>query len=154
MSVQAQSVAATFPVSDMAAQPKGSALNGSNEKDPNIILPPPDIRQIIDKTADFVARNGTAFEDKIRESGQNSQKFAFLNTYDPYHHYYEQKILEFKIVHQQNLRAGFSGGTTPAHPASVGTAGPQQTKSSKSVPTEPPELAFTYPSRSVSAVDL
>lgn len=32
-----------------------------------IIYPPPEVRNIVDKTASFVARVGSAFESKIRE---------------------------------------------------------------------------------------
>ena len=32
-----------------------------------LILPPPEIRSIVDKTASFVARNGEQFEQKIKQ---------------------------------------------------------------------------------------
>ena len=33
-----------------------------------LILPPPEIRSIVDKTASFVARNGEQFEQKIKQA--------------------------------------------------------------------------------------
>lgn len=58
-----------------------------------LILPPPDIRAVVDKTATFVARNGRSFERKI--AGETaSAKFAFLRPSDPYHAYYEHKLRE------------------------------------------------------------
>lgn len=58
-----------------------------------LILPPPDIRAVVDKTAQFVARNGRSFERKI--AGETaSAKFAFLRPADPYHAYYEHKLRE------------------------------------------------------------
>jgi splicing factor 3A subunit 1 len=62
-----------------------------------IIIPPPEIRAIVDKTAQFVARNGKSFETKILSSGEGkTAKFNFMKQYDPYHAYYEQKIREFE----------------------------------------------------------
>lgn len=59
-----------------------------------IIKPPPDLRAIVDKTAQFVARNGRSFERKI--AGETaSGKFSFIKPSDPYHGYYEFKVLEF-----------------------------------------------------------
>jgi len=57
-----------------------------------LIYPPPDIRQIVDKTASFVARNGIQFESKIKSDERSNTKFAFLNESDPYHAYYRMKI--------------------------------------------------------------
>lgn len=60
-----------------------------------IIYPPPELRNIVDKTASFVARNGTDFEARIRQNEANNPKFNFLNHGDPYHAYYEHKVEEF-----------------------------------------------------------
>jgi splicing factor 3A subunit 1 len=61
-----------------------------------IIYPPIDIRTIVDKTAQFVARNGREFESRIVGHESNNAKFSFLVPSDPYHAYYEFKIGEFK----------------------------------------------------------
>lgn len=62
-----------------------------------VIIPPPDIRSVVDKTAQFVARNGKSFEARIQNSGEGkSSKFNFMKQYDPYHAYYELKIREFE----------------------------------------------------------
>ena len=58
-----------------------------------VIIPPPEIRAVVDKTAQFVARNGKSFEKRILESGEGkTSKFNFMKAYDPYHAYYEFKI--------------------------------------------------------------
>ncbi|KAF7304719.1 hypothetical protein MKEN_01186000 [Mycena kentingensis (nom. inval.)] len=59
-----------------------------------LILPPPDIKSVIDRTALFVARsaNPPQFEDKIREGQRSDPKFSFLNPADPYHAYYRHKM--------------------------------------------------------------
>lgn len=59
-----------------------------------IIYPPVDIRNIIDKTASWVAKNGPEFEQKIIQSNINNVKFSFLRASDPYWAYYQLKIKE------------------------------------------------------------
>lgn len=61
-----------------------------------IIYPPPEVRNIVDKTASFVARNGPEFENRIRQNEVNNSKFNFLNPTDAYHAYYQHKVKEFK----------------------------------------------------------
>ena len=58
------------------------------------IIPPPDIRTVVDKTAAFVARHGAAFEERIKAKQGGDPKFAFLNANDHYHAYYKFKIEE------------------------------------------------------------
>eukprot|EP00929_Paragymnodinium_shiwhaense_P101383 TRINITY_DN6443_c0_g1_i1.p1 TRINITY_DN6443_c0_g1~~TRINITY_DN6443_c0_g1_i1.p1 ORF type:complete len:691 (+),score=245.88 TRINITY_DN6443_c0_g1_i1:74-2146(+) len=60
-----------------------------------IIYPPPDIRGVIDKTAQFVAKCGPEFEQRVLRE-QNHTKFAFLLPSNPYRPYYEHKVKEFK----------------------------------------------------------
>ncbi|KAJ1650210.1 SF3a splicing factor complex subunit [Dispira simplex] len=59
-----------------------------------IIYPPPDIRNIVDKTATFVAKSGERFEERLRDTNRNNPKFTFLFDNDPYHTYYVLKIRE------------------------------------------------------------
>jgi splicing factor 3A subunit 1 len=62
-----------------------------------VIIPPPDIRSVVDKTAEFVAKNGKSFEEKILNSKDGkTAKFNFMKIHDPYHAYYELKIREFE----------------------------------------------------------
>jgi len=60
-----------------------------------LIYPPPDIRGVIDKTAQFVAKCGEGFEQRVLKE-QNHTKFAFLLPNNPYRPYYEHKVKEFK----------------------------------------------------------
>lgn len=60
-----------------------------------IIFPPPDIRGVIDKTAQFVAKCGPEFEQRVLRE-QNHTKFSFLLPSNPYRPYYEHKVKEFK----------------------------------------------------------
>ena len=60
---------------------------------PTIIYPPPEVRNIVDKTAGFVARNGIEFEQRIKQNEINNPKFNFLNSGDPYHAYYQHRVV-------------------------------------------------------------
>jgi splicing factor 3A subunit 1 len=57
---------------------------------------PPEKRTVIDKTADFVARNGPAFEHKILSNEKQNPTFGFLRPTDPFHAYYKRRIQELK----------------------------------------------------------
>lgn len=59
-----------------------------------IIIPPPEIKAVIDKTAQYVAKNGAAFEKKILETN-SSDKFAFLQDDHPFNPYYKRLIDEY-----------------------------------------------------------
>ena len=69
-------------------------------------MPPEQIKAMVDKTAEFVARNGEQFESKILASESDNQKFGFLREKDPYTAYYRYKIKE--------IRDAASGTTDPS----------------------------------------
>ncbi|XP_066056170.1 splicing factor, suppressor of white-apricot homolog isoform X3 [Chamaea fasciata] len=54
-----------------------------------IIPPPPDIQPVIDKLAEYVARNGVKFETSVR--AKNDLRFEFLQPWHQYNAYYEFK---------------------------------------------------------------
>ncbi|XP_018413858.1 PREDICTED: splicing factor, suppressor of white-apricot homolog isoform X2 [Nanorana parkeri] len=54
-----------------------------------IIPPPPDIQPVIDKLAQYVARNGIKFETSVR--AKNDSRFEFLQPWHQYNPYYEFK---------------------------------------------------------------
>jgi len=68
-----------------------------------LIYPPPDIRGVIDKTAQFVAKCGEGFEQRVLRE-QNHTKFAFLLPNNPYRPYYEHKVKEFKTGEVQETK--------------------------------------------------
>jgi len=63
---------------------------------PTLIYPPPEVRNIVDKTAGFVARNGQEFEHRIKQNEVNNPKFNFLNSGDPYHAYYQHRVTQIR----------------------------------------------------------
>jgi splicing factor 3A subunit 1 len=52
---------------------------------------------VVDKTAQFVARNGKGFEERILNSDEGkTAKFHFLKTYHPFHAYYVKRIRDYE----------------------------------------------------------
>ncbi|CAH0553305.1 unnamed protein product [Brassicogethes aeneus] len=123
-----------------------------------IIYPPPEVRNIVDKTASFVARNGPEFEARIRQNELGNPKFNFLNSGDPYHAYYQHKVNDFREGKGQepatNLPAAISKLSVTA------SAQQKQQEILKQVeqpfvPKDPPqEFEFIADPPSISALDL
>ncbi|NWZ50303.1 SF3A1 factor, partial [Haliaeetus albicilla] len=132
-----------------------------------IIYPPPEVRNIVDKTASFVARNGPEFEARIRQNEINNPKFNFLNPNDPYHAYYRHKVSEFKEgkaqepsaaipkVMQQQQSAQQQLPQKASIPFCFGQEVQAQVIQETVVPKEPPpEFEFIADPPSISAFDL
>ncbi|XP_017111447.1 splicing factor 3A subunit 1 [Drosophila elegans] len=122
-----------------------------------IIYPPPEVRNIVDKTASFVARNGPEFEARIRQNELGNPKFNFLNGGDPYHAYYRHKVNEFR----EGNDAGISAIAGMKQLAVTSAAQQRQQELLKQVveqqfvPKEPPpEFEFIADPPSISALDL
>ena len=84
-----------------------------------LILPPPDLRAIVDKTAQFIAKNGEEFEQRIIAQQKDNTKFKFLSRKDPYHAYYKAKIAECQggspaVAAEGGAAEGVSKPPTPA----------------------------------------
>ncbi|KAK1321817.1 putative splicing factor 3A subunit 1 [Acorus calamus] len=108
-----------------------------------IIHPPPDIRTIIDKTAQFVAKNGPEFERRILANNK-SAKFSFLTPTDPYHAYYQHRISESRNQQQESPLPSDSD----ALPTSPSNAPPSDVPPASDAP-KPAESAFKLPVRKV-----
>ncbi|KAK9365908.1 Pre-mRNA splicing factor PRP21 like protein-domain-containing protein [Lipomyces kononenkoae] len=108
-----------------------------------IIIPPPDIREIIEKTAGYVYRNGPTFENRIRDSEKNNTRFTFLNPADPYYPFYEWRLDE----HREN-RAGYDNGQAAVKEQEV------QKLEKPQKPLELPAFEFAAPIPAISAQDL
>lgn len=52
------------------------------------------LANIIDKLAEFVARNGTEFENMTKIKQQNNAKFSFLQSGKEFFDYYQYKVME------------------------------------------------------------
>lgn len=99
-----------------------------------LILPPPEIKSIVDKTAAFVAKNPKPelFEDKIRLREKSDSRFAFLNKTDAYHPYYQHRLAAFRAGEVVQSKTAATGGTEEV----------VQVEAQKSGPVEPPVYEF------------
>lgn len=120
-----------------------------------IIYPPPEVRNIVDKTASFVARNGPEFEARIRQNEINNPKFNFLNPNDPYHAYYRHKVNEFKEGKAQEPSAAVPKVMQQQASQQLPQKVQAQVIHETVVPKEPPpEFEFIADPPSISAFDL
>lgn len=60
------------------------------------IRPPPDIRILVDKTAQFIAKSGDEMESRILSQRGGDPKFAFLKPDNPYYSYFRHKVEEIR----------------------------------------------------------
>ncbi|KAF9888402.1 SF3a splicing factor complex subunit [Aspergillus nanangensis] len=114
-----------------------------NKPPEGVVLPPKDIRAIVEKTAGYVARNGIVFEDRVREKERNNPKFSFLNPADAYATFYQWRLTEIKEGRGTSVSAGRPGEATVAPEPEVPT-GPEQ----------PPEFHFSARMPIINAQDL
>ncbi|CDJ60559.1 surp module domain-containing protein, putative [Eimeria maxima] len=84
--------AAAATVAGGAAAP--AEVRSSGAAPPDLIFPPADMRGVIEKTAQFVAKNGAEFESRVLRE-QSATKFGFLLPNNPYHAFYKLKVREF-----------------------------------------------------------
>ncbi|KAK6502331.1 SF3a splicing factor complex subunit [Arthrobotrys conoides] len=109
-----------------------------------VVLPPKEIRAIVEKTAGYVARNGEAFEMRIRDKERTNPKFSFLTPGDPYNPFYVWRLEETRAGRSTAVAAGRTdGGAAPA-PEPEPAPGP----------TPPPEFQFSARMPAISAQDL
>ncbi|KAH0488865.1 MAG: hypothetical protein KVP17_004321 [Porospora cf. gigantea B] len=76
----------------------------------SVIYPPPQLRAVIDKTAQFVAKNGLQFEQRVLRE-QSQQKFAFLLPDNPFRAYYDLRVKDYKD--------GTTGDANPSVPQAI-----------------------------------
>lgn len=148
------------PVQIMQPEPNNKA-DEQKEETPatkpivGIIYPPPEVRNIVDKTASFVARNGPEFEARIRQNEINNPKFNFLNPSDPYHAYYRHKVNEFKEGKAQEPSAAVPKVMQQQASQQLPQKLQAQVIHETVVPKEPPsEFEFMADPPSISAFDL
>ncbi|KAI9591375.1 Pre-mRNA splicing factor PRP21 like protein-domain-containing protein [Syncephalis fuscata] len=128
---------------------RGSSSNGKPTT--GLVLPPPEIRSIVDKTATFVARNGLQFEERIRDNERSNPKFCFLRPDDPYHPYYQHCIEEIQAGRELKPEsvAGGSGATGDDVDRAQETAAKR-----RAPPKEPAAYQFSAIIPTLSAQDL
>ncbi|CAG8795908.1 24641_t:CDS:2, partial [Gigaspora rosea] len=63
-----------------------------------VIVPPPDLKIIIDKMATYVSKSGESLEAKVREKHIDDPRFSFLLPWNEFHSYYRQRIQHEKAA--------------------------------------------------------
>ncbi|XWW94272.1 hypothetical protein V2A60_002215 [Cordyceps javanica] len=106
-----------------------------------VVLPPREIRNILEKTAGYVARNGAVFEDRIRDKEQTNPKFSFLNPEDAYHGYYQWRLTEVRAGRGTDVAAGRAGEAAKEPEKPQG-------------PPQPPEFQFSARMPRINQKDL
>lgn len=124
----------------MAQNGGSNAVETSGKVPDGIVLPPKDIRAIVEKTAGYVARNGPVFEDRIRDKEQSNPKFSFLSPNDAYAPFYQWRLSEVRAGRNADL----SGKTSSGAPVPSKPKGPEP----------PPEFQFSARMPNISALDL
>ena len=64
------------------------------ERRVGMIMPPPDVKKIIDKAAELVGKFGSNIEGLMKNEDKNLPKFTFLKPNDPYRPYYDYKVAQ------------------------------------------------------------
>ncbi|KAF7777486.1 hypothetical protein Agabi119p4_3558 [Agaricus bisporus var. burnettii] len=119
-----------------------------------LILPPPEIKAVIDKTATFVAnsQNPPQFEDKIRENQRSDPKFSFLNPIDPYHAYYRHRL--DKISRGESLNDDAAPDELVDGAPVDGVLPTQDLPDVADIGIEPPAPEFILDMPNISPIDL
>ena len=121
------------------------AIVDSVAKPPDgVVLPPKDIRTIIEKTAGYVARSGVVFEQRIRDKEASNPKFSFLTPSDAYNPFYLWRLGEIKEGRGTAVSAGRVGE------AAAAPTEPEKPKG----PAPPPDFHFSARMPNISAQDL
>ncbi|RHZ47077.1 hypothetical protein Glove_593g8 [Diversispora epigaea] len=83
---------------NISRERKNSSSNKTTSKIQHgaLIIPPPDLKAIIDKMSAYVAKNGLSLEAKVREKHIDDPRFSFLLPWNEFHPYYKKKIQEEK----------------------------------------------------------
>lgn len=125
---------------EQANTPEPQQEDLSKRVPPGTIIPPRAVREgKIEKVAAYVARNGAAFEDKVRSGGQAT----FIEPDDPYYAFYRWRVEEIK-----QGRGLTEESKTIARKTEVTFQGRD------SAPKPPPEFQFSARMPNISAQDL
>ncbi|KAF2763869.1 Surp module [Teratosphaeria nubilosa] len=122
----------------------------SSKAPPGTVLPPRNVRELIEKTAGYVARNGPSFEERLRDGAKTSGKAAFLIHEDPYYPYYQWRLAEIKAGKGNVISAGRQHEAGANGETGVSGKGREERKG----PDKPDDFAFSARMPNISAQDL
>lgn len=105
-----------------------------------VILPPREVRNLLEKVAGYVVRNGPAFLVRMRETASENPKIQFVLEDNPYHLYFLWRVEEVKEGRGNAVSAGREGEA--------------QQPAKKTGPAPPPDFHFSARMPNINAVDL
>jgi len=111
----------------------------------DLIVPPPEVRAVIDKTAEFVAKMGDEFEKKVIAQQGKEKKFSFLLVGSPYRKYYDLRVRE--------LLEGKEASKTAIPKALMDYKRQQQTRLDKLMLRDVPVIELPPPAEDVFTVN-
>ncbi|KAF2724753.1 acetolactate synthase [Polychaeton citri CBS 116435] len=121
-----------------------------------VVIPPRNIRRLIEKTAGFVSRSGKTFEDRIRQT--QGDRSAFLFDDNPYNSYYQWRLECIKDGETNEIAQGREGqGATAAlatGAVSGGQGGDWKGREERQGPEKPEDFDFSARMPNISAQDL
>ncbi|KAI6351706.1 hypothetical protein MCOR25_009785 [Pyricularia grisea] len=121
-----------------AATAAAAQLDGLRPPEGVIIPPPGEIREVIEKTAGYVARGGLGIEQRLRENHSGNPKFSFVTSQsDAYNPYYEWRKAEYKAGRGTALAAG------RADAAALAAAKQAEENKEPQGPPKPPDFEFS-----------
>lgn len=137
---------------DAAPSSGGDVLDDLTKQVPaGTVIPPRGVREVVEKTAGYVGRNGAAFEDRLRSTNAKDSRLSFIFPDDPYHAFYQWRLAEIKAGRGNAVSAGRE------HEAG---AGGQQTgvsmkgREARPGPEKPEDFRFSARMPNISALDL
>lgn len=123
---------------------KASMLDEVSSKAPEgTVLPPRNIREVIEMVSGYINRGGKAFEDKIKKEQGTTGKMSFLEPDDAYHAYYQWRLSEIRAGRSTHISAGRKAD----EPSFQG-------REERKGPEKPPEFQFSARMPNISAMDL
>ncbi|KAI9798543.1 MAG: hypothetical protein M1825_005324 [Sarcosagium campestre] len=131
------------PALTPSAAPSTNGLEDISKPPAGVVLPPKDIRAVLEKTAGYVARNGTVFEDRIRDKEKNNPKFSFLSPNDAYSAFYHWRLAEIREGRGTAISAGRAGEAVK-----------DEEEEKPKGPPEPPAFHFSARMPNINAQDL
>lgn len=57
---------------------------------------------MLEKTARLVSEKGLEMDSRVMDSNKIHRRFSFLNSSDPYHAFYQQKLTEYSEARNQD----------------------------------------------------
>ncbi|KAK4891035.1 SF3a splicing factor complex subunit [Elasticomyces elasticus] len=115
-----------------------------------VILPPKNVRDVVEKTAGYVARNGAQFEDKMKTQHNKDSKLAFLYPEDAYGPYYQWRLTEIRAGRGNQISAGRENEVVQKG-GETGVSGKGKVRVE---PDKPEDWRFSARMPNISATDL